>query len=617
MKELRAKIWEALLSALPITAVVYLMALTPWFDMNRAELITFTVGAVLLILGIGLFNLGADLAMTPMGTHVGSGLSKQGKLLLLLAVCFVLGMLITIAEPDLQVLAAQVSAVMNGTMLVYAVGIGVGSFLVIAVLRIVFHRRLSNILMLFYMLLFALALLLAVNEKTSLLPMAFDSGGVTTGPITVPFIMALGVGVAGVLGDKHSKENSFGLVSLCSIGPILAVMVLGMFSGKNLTYQVPDYTVSPDVLGSFLHALGHTAKEVALALGLMLAVNGNLPLLPMSFDSGGVTTGPITVPFIMALGVGISGVLGDPRSKDNSFGLVALCSVGPVLAVLVLGIFASNNLTYAVPDYTVSGDILGSYLHTAAHTCKEVALALGLIVVFFLVCQVLFLKLSFKRLKRIAVGVSLTYIGLVLFLTGVNVGFMPIGYKLGHALASADSNLLILFGLVTGVLVVLAEPAIHVLNGQVEEVTGGMVSKRAMMIGLCVGVGAAITLSMVRIVYDFSLVYYIIPGYFISLALSLFVPPVYTAIAFDSGGVASGPMTSGFILPFAVGACVALQGGEAVLRDAFGVVALVAMIPLITIQLLGFKGLIDAHVQERKAMKRILDADEQQIINFM
>ena len=507
LKELKDKILEALYSALPITALVYLMALSPWFEFSRVELVTFTAGAVLLVLGIGLFSMGADLAMTPMGTHVGSGLSKQRKLGLLLFVCFVLGMLITIAEPDLQVLAGQVSAVMNGTVLVYAVGFGVGAFLVIAVLKIVFRKSLGTILMLFYMLLFA--------------------------------------------------------------------------------------------------------------LGLMLAVSGNLPLLPMSFDSGGVTTGPITVPFIMALGVGISSVLGDPRSKDNSFGLVALCSVGPVLAVLVLGIFARNDLTYAVPDYTVSADILGSYLHTALHTCREVATALGMIVAFFLVCQVTFLKLSFKRLKRIAVGVILTYIGLVLFLTGVNVGFMPIGYKLGHALAAANPRLLIGFGLVTGVLVVLAEPAIHVLNGQVEDVTGGMVSKKAMMIGLCIGVGAAITLSMVRIVYDFSLVYYIIPGYFISLALSLFVPPVYTAIAFDSGGVASGPMTSGFILPFAVGACVALQGEAAVLRDAFGVVALVAMIPLITIQLLGFKGLIDAHVQERKAMKRILDADDQQIINFM
>ena len=507
LKELKAKILEALYSALPITAIVYILAATPLFSFARAELITFTVGAVMLVLGIGLFSMGADLAMTPMGTHVGSGLSRQKKLGLLLSVCFVLGMLITIAEPDLQVLANQVSAVMNGTVLVYAVGIGVGLFLMISILKIVFRKSLSHILMLFYMLLFALALLLVVN--------------------------------------------------------------------------------------------------------------GNAPLLPMAFDSGGVTTGPITVPFIMALGVGISNVLGDRRSKENSFGLVSLCSVGPVLAVLLLGIFSKNDLTYAVPDYTVSEDILGTFLHAAGHTCKEVAVALGMILCFFLVCQITFLKLNKRQLQRIAVGVVFTYFGLVIFLTGVNVGFMPIGYKMGYELSKIGDAFLIGFGLITGVLVVLAEPAIHVLNAQVEDVTGGLVNKRSMMVGLCIGVGAAIALSMVRIVYDFSLVYYVIPGYFISLALSLFVPPVYTAIAFDSGGVASGPMTSGFILPFAVGASVSLQGSEAVLRDAFGVVALVAMAPLITIQLLGFRGIIAEMIAEKKAMKRILDADDQQIINFM
>ncbi len=495
------------MSALPVTAVVYLLALTPLVDLSATELITFTIGAVLLILGIGLFNLGADLAMTPMGVHMGAGLSRQKKMGLLLAVCFVMGMLITVAEPDLQVLATQVGAVMNGTVLVYAVGIGVGSFLMISVMKIVFKKSLSQILMLFYMLLFALALMLVVSGNESLLPLAFDSGGVTTGPITVPFIMALGVGIANVLGDRKSKDSSFGLVALCSVGPILAVLVLGIFSNSDMKYQVPDYTVNSDILGTFLHSFGHTAQEVGIALGMIVAC--------------------------------------------------------------------------------------------------------------FLICQLLFLKLPKRRLMRISVGVLFTYVGLVIFLSGVNVGFMPIGYKLGTALADANQWLLVAFGLVIGVLVVLAEPAIHVLNAQVEDVTGGLVSKRSMMLGLCIGVGGAIALSMIRIIYDFSLVYYIIPGYFISLALSLFVPPVYTAIAFDSGGVASGPMTSGFILPFATGVCVALQGEAAVLRDAFGVVALVAMAPLITIQLLGFKGIVTERVNERRAMKKILDADDQQIINFM
>ena len=507
MKELRAKIREALLSALPVTVVVYLLSLTPILDLTAVELITFTVGAVLLVLGIGLFSLGADIAMTPMGTQVGSGLSRQRKLGLLCGVCFLLGMLITIAEPDLQVLANQVSTVMNGTVLICCVGLGVGAFLVLSILKIVFQRSLSQILMLFYMLLFALSLILVVNGNGALLPVAFDSGGVTTGPITVPFIMALGVGIAGVLGDRRSRENSFGLVSLCS--------------------------------------------------------------------------------------------------------------VGPVLAVLLLGIFSSNDLSYAVPDYTVSEDIAGAFASTALHTCKEVAIALGMIVGMFLICCLLFLKLSKRSGRRIALGVVFTYIGLVLFLTGINVGFMPIGYRIGQALARGSKVFLVCFGFVIGVLVVLAEPAIHVLNAQVEDVTGGLVNRKAMMVGLCIGVGSALALSMLRIIYDFSLVYYVVPGYFVSLLLSLFVPPVYTAIAFDSGGVASGPMTSGFLLPLAIGVCVELQGGEAVLRDAFGMVALVAMAPLITIQLLGFRGIVAEKLGERKAMRRILDADDQQIINFL
>ena len=248
---------------------------------------------------------------------------------------------------------------------------------------------------------------------------------------------------------------------------------------------------------------------------------------------------------------------------------------------------------------------------------RNVAIALGLIVVFFLICQFVFLKLPKRQLLKIAVGAAFTYVGLVLFLTAVEVGFMPIGYKLGKSISAMNKWLLIPMGLVMGVLVVLAEPAIHVLNSQVEDVTSGYVRKKSMLAGLCIGVGAAITLSVIRIIFDFSLVYYIIPGYFISLALSLFVPPVYTAIAFDSGGVASGPMTSGFILPFAIGACVGCQGSGAVLRDAFGVVALVAMAPLITIQLLGFKAIISNRIKERRAMQQILDADDQQIINFL
>ena len=510
MKELVSKIKEALISALPITAIVYIMALTPWFNFSTNELICFTIGAFLLIFGIGLFNLGADLAMTPMGTHVGSGLSKQRKLGLLLGVSFALGVLITVAEPDLQVLAKQVAGVIDGTALIITVGVGVGLFLIVSILRIVFHKTLSELLSVFYMFLFALALILVVQNKSWLLPVAFDSGGVTTGPITVPFIMALGLGISHVLGDRRSRENSFGLVALCSIGPILAVMALGLFSGGK-------------------------------------------------FDAYSVSYPPVE-------------------------------------------------------------DILGQYLHTGLDVMKEVGIALGLIVVFFLVCQFTFLRLPARKLKQIAIGVIFTYVGLVIFLTGVNVGFMPVGYRLGEAMGAhfgSNPAVLIGFGVLVGVLVVLAEPAIHVLTHQVEEVTGGAVSRKSMILGLCIGVGAAIGLSMLRIVVGFSIIYYVVPGYFLSLLLSLFVPKVYTAIAFDSGGVASGPMTSGFILPFAIGVCMSVQGSSAIMDFAFGVVAVVAMTPLITIQLLGFRAIVSQRVRERIAMQKILGADDQQIINFM
>lgn len=494
------------MSALPVTAIVYLSALLPGVSFAPLELGVFSVSAVLLVVGLGLFSMGADLAMSPMGEQIGGGLSAQGKLWLLLAVSFILGMLITVAEPDLQVLAGQVSSVMNGKLLTYAVGVGVGGFLLAAVLRIVFRRGLSELLLLFYMLIFGLALLLTVSGKEALLPVSFDSGGVTTGPITVPFLMALGVGISAVLGDRRSQENSFGLVALCSVGPVIAVMLLGLFSRGELRYDLPDYAVSGSLSGNILAHMGTIAGEVAVALGLI--------------------TG------------------------------------------------------------------------------------------FFLLCQVLFLRLPGKLLRRIGVGVLFTYVGLVLLLTGVNAGFMPIGYRLGECLASGSPGLLLAVGTLMGVLVVLAEPAIHVLKRQVEDVTGGYITGKSMLMGLCAGVGMSIGLSMLRILLDFPLVYYVIPGYFLSLALSQFVPPVYTAVAFDSGGVASGPMTSGFILPFAIGACVSIQGGDAVLRDAFGVVAMVAMTPLITIQLLGFRGIVARRVSERRAMRRILDADDCQIINF-
>lgn len=504
-KVLLAKLKESLISVLPVTLIVILINFTPLVDLSAEEVGVFAACSLFLILGIGLFNLGADLAMTPMGEQAGTGLTRSGSLQLLLSVCFAMGLLITVAEPDLSVLASQVAGFIDGTLLIVVVGVGVGLFLLLSILRMIFKRSLSALLMFFYMFLFMLTALAVIAGKSDFLALGFDSGGVTTGPITVPFIMALGVGVAGSLGGKDASENSFGLVAMCSIGPILAVMLLGIFSTGEMSYQVPDYSLA------------------------------------------GLSELPATIL-----------------------------------------------------------DVMG-----------EVGLALGLIVLFFALIQIFILKLPKRKLLQIGVGILYTFAGLVVFLTAVSVGFMPIGYKMGVELAENHPALLIASGFILGLVVVLAEPAVHVLNKQVESVTDGTVSRRSMLIALSVGVGISIGLSMLRIVFDFNILYYLVPGYFLSLGLSFFVPKLYTAIAFDSGGVASGPLTSTFILPFAIGACVTLQGAESVMADAFGIVAMVAMTPLITIQVLGFHAVVTKRMREKIAMKRILDADDEQIIDFM
>ena len=503
-KLLFSKIKESLISILPVTLIVIVLNFTPLINLSVNEVVIFSVSALFLILGIGFFTLGADVAMTPMGEHVGAGLTKSSSVKLLVAVCFVLGFFITVAEPDLTVLANQVGS----KMIILFVALGVGLFLVLAILKIIFKKDLASMLVYFYMVLFALALLaLAVDSNNfNLIPLSFDSGGVTTGPITVPFIMALGVGIATTIGGNNSNENSFGLVAMCSVGPILAVLLLSVINGGDVS--------------------------------------------------------------------------------------------------------APN-----VNDYIMPTDIVGSVFSTLITTTKDVSIALSLVVVFFFIINFTLLKLPKKKIIQILIGVLFTYIGLIIFLTAVHVGFMPIGFKMGAELAKTSPIVVTVVGFVLGLVVVLAEPAVHVLNKQVEEITQGTVSKKAMMIALSIGVGLSICLSVIRIIFGFSILYYLIPGYLISLGLSFFVPKIYTAIAFDSGGVASGPLTSTFILPFAIGTCVALGGN--ILSDAFGIVAMVAMTPLITIQLLGFTSIFKKRVSEKLAMKKILDDEDDQIIRFI
>lgn len=470
---LKEQIRESLHSVLPITGIVLLLVFTI-APIPMGTLGLFIIGAVMLILGMGLFTLGVEMSLTPMGSGIGSYLTKRKSLKLMLFVAFVMGFFITMAEPDLTVLAEQVPGIPNMT-LILAVAFGVGFFLVIGFLRIIMQKRLSYLLILFYAIVFGLGIFVSENY----LPVAFDSGGVTTGPITVPFILALGVGIASVRSGKTAQDDSFGLVAMGSIGPIMAVMVLSLF-------------------------------------------------FP-----------------------------GTPQAE----------------------IAAISN-----PDTT--REVLREFAHAFPVYFSEVLVALSPIIIGFFFFQIFFLKLSRRQVLRIVVGLVYTYLGLVLFLTGVNVGFLPSGSYIGQLIGGASyAWVLIPIGMVIGYFIVAAEPAVHVLNEQVEELTGGAISKRAMMLSLSIGVACSVGLSMVRILTGISIWWILIPGYLIALTLTFFVPKVFTAIAFDSGGVASGAMTATFLLPFAMGACSALGGN--IMTDAFGVVAMVAMTPLITIQGLG------------------------------
>ena len=355
---------------------------------------------------------------------------------------------------------------------------------------------------------------------------------------------------------------------------------------------------------------------ILFCLASLLLSSGRGSFLPLSFDSGGVTTGPITVPFIMALGVGIALSVGGRNASENSFGLIALCSVGPIAAVLLLSISASGDLAYAIPDYSMENILSEGVWDLFRDNLWDVLRSLGLVFLFFVVLQFTVLKLPISKIIKIIIGIVYTLIGLVVFLSAVAMAFMPIGYKIGLQMAEYSPWLLIALAFVIGMVVVLAEPAVHVLNGQVEEITGGEVSKRQMMLALSIGVGISIGLSVLRVYFGFSLLYYLVPGYLISLGLSFFVPKLYTAIAFDSGGVASGPLTSSFILPLVIGACATMQGESAVMDFAFGVVAMVAMTPLITIQTLGFKSVLSVRQRESAAIRRILAAADDQIIYF-
>lgn len=459
--------------------------------LGEGQLLQFVVGGVLLMLGLSIFLVGADIGMVPFGQRVGSALTHKRNLTLILLASFAIGFAITIAEPDVQVLATQVSTVMpslNKGMLLLMIAVGVGLFLLIGTGRIVMQIPLRVLLVGFYIALFAACSFV----EPGFVGVAFDAGGATTGPITVPFIMAMGMGVAAAGRNKEgSADSSFGLVGLSSIGPVAAVVALGMTAKGGMAETAAEQSVaaSASVADAFLAILPHIIEEIAMAL---------LPLF-----------------------------------------------------------------------------------------------------VIFIVFQIFLLRLPSQQVKRMIFGLVYAYIGLVVFMTGVSGGFSPVGNSLGISLGKfMDGDMLIPVGFVLGAVVVCAEPAVWILTEQIEEVSGGYIQRKIMLAALSLSIALAVVLGMLRVVTGMSIWYVLLPGYALALILTRFCPPLFTAIAFDSGGVASGPMATTFVLSVTLGASAALGGNPA--TDAFGMIAMIAMAPLITIQ---FLGLIFKKLEARQKKK--------------
>ncbi len=468
-----AKIKEALSSVLPVAAIVALLCFVA-IPISAGTFLSFLTGTALLVIGMGLFSLGAETSMEKMGEYVGVQMTRSKKIFHIILLSFLVGVMITVSEPDLSVLADQVSSV-DRYLLICAVGLGVGIFLVLAMLRIVFGIKLSYLLLISYAIVFALLPFVPTN----FIPLAFDSGGVTTGPMTVPFIMALGVGAASIRSDKNAEADAFGLVALSSVGPILAVMLIGVIA-----------------------------------------------------------------------------------QPDNAI------------------------WTMQTPAVESTTDLTSFFLSTIPHKLGEVAIALLPIIVFFLIYQLIAQPLPKSSIYKILIGALYTYIGLVLFLTGASCGFMQTGYDLGAKIAGSKLPFLVVpIGCLVGFYTVKAEPAVILLEKQVEDVTSGAIPRKMLSLSLSLGVSAAVGLAMLRALTGIPILWFIIPLYAIALGLTFVSPNIFTSIAFDSGGVASGPMTATFLLPLAAGVCDGVGG--TIMTDAFGIVAMVAVTPLVAIQILG------------------------------
>lgn len=487
-KNILNKLKESLISVCPIVVVVLILGFTI-SPLTGYDITKFIISAVLLIFGMALFGVGADTAMFTIGSSIGANLSKSRRFLMLLLLALLLGFIITLAEPDLSVLAGQVISI-NKWLFIAVVSIGVGLFLTMAVLRILFQVKLKTMLIISYLIVF----ILMIFTPSGYLPVSIDSGAVTTGPISVPFIMAFGMGISAVRSGKSDENDSFGIIALTSVGPLITTQLLCIIVGNNI--EAASTIITQSSTGTFITLLGE-------------------------------------------------------------FGLKFLLNLEEILLVLLP------------------------------------------IVIFFFVYNAIFLKYPKTQIIKIIVGLLYTYFGIIIFLTGVLTGFLPVASIMGYNIANSEfSWLLMPIAALIGLLIVMAEPAVHVLNKKVEDITHGIISKKVMMISISIGVSISLVLAILRVLYGIPFIYLILPLYIITLICSNLCTPIFTAIAFDSGGVASGTMATSFILPFVMGVCEA--SGINIMNGAFGTIAFIACLPILTISILGLIYKMISNYQKQK-----------------
>jgi len=502
--------WTGIASLVDTTQYIYFSP--EWLNFSWLDTGLLLVGGVILIVGLSLFSIGCDRSLTLVGRHIGNSISKQKNIWIIFLICFVLGALVTCAEPSIAILASQTP--INEIVFILVISLGIGIFTALGVIRVIKHKSLNVWLLGFYGLSFALILLI---DSKSCVPLIFDSGGATTGTATVPFLLALGAAVASVRGGNKSNEDTFGLIAIASVGPILSLIIMFIFTRGGLgsyTFELP---------GEFL--------------------------------------------------------------RD------------------------SKMFRYFIKNLFFHDGEMGLFL--------EVAVSVSPLLILFLIYQAIFIKLPKQEILKIVVGFIYVYFGLIIFLDGVNTAMMPIGQQIGLSLGLRDNWVIILVAFIIGMVSILCEPSIHVLTKQIRDISSGSISSFTVLLTLSLGVGAAIALCAVRSIYNFSMLYYLVPMYVLALALTFICPKLYTAMAFDSGGVASGPMTSSFVLPLVCGIVFTLTGSsETIMERGFGVVGMVATTPILAIQILGIISLAKQKSKSRVFKKTIFATDDAQVIHF-